>query len=283
MNKNSCISCGSEQIKFKFTKYKMDIFECKQCNLVFVNPRPTIEELKKYYETEYEEGSYILYSESKDIRSVINKKRIEEISKFSLKGKLLDVACATGAFLDAALDYDLDTYGVELSTKAANTAKLRHKNIFNGTLEDAHYPDLFFDNVAMFDIIEHFIDPNSTIAEVNRIMQNNGLLIFTTPDISSWHSKLFGKNWIWVIPPEHLNYFSPKSMRYFLEKSGFEILEMRKNYKIFTIDYMIKQIEYFYPKIFKILSIIRKFLPKSFLLKQRNMFIGELFVIARKL
>lgn len=278
----TCIICKKPQAKFKFKKEDYPLYSCSNRHTTFVHPFPSFDTLKEYYETEYAEGSYIIHFESDDIRLKSSESRYSELQKYDPKGKILDIGCSTGYFLDYAAKNNLLTYGIELSLIAVKKAKLNHENIINGSLDDSKYQDSFFDVIAMYDIIEHVTNPQDTMKEVSRIIKNNGLLVITTPDIESWHAKVMGKRWGVIMPPEHLIYFSKKSISLLLERYGFEVIEIRKNYKIYTIDYLIRQAKYFYPGFYKILSLIKPLIPERILSKYSRYYIGELFLVARK-
>ncbi len=278
----SCNVCNSQNSKILYVKQGMNIMQCNDCSFMFVYPPPSIEKQNEYYNKSYEEGSYKLYSSVEDLKIKTSEKRFDGFSKFSKNGRLLDVGCATGVFLDVCLQKGFHTYGVELSEKAIKQANKKH-NIFHGVLEDAKFEDSFFDVVTMFDIIEHVLDPAKTIKEINRILKPGGFVVFTTPNISSWHAKVMRKKWGLITPLEHLSYFSPKTIRLILEKNGFSIVKIRKNTKVFTLNYLIGQAEFFYPSLYKFLKPIKKVLPQGFLKKYRDIYIGEMYAITKKM
>lgn len=290
MNKNNifdkktckCNLCESEKCKYIFSKNKYDLFKCTECNFVFVYPIPEDQILENHYKESYESGGYNIYATSEDIRIKINEFRFENLKKYNIKGKILDVGCGVGYFLNIAFENNLETYGVEYSEEGVKKARVKNKNIFHGSLEDAKYQKSFFDNVSVFDVIEHVTDSNATINEISRIIKPGGFLILSTPDISSWHAKVFKKRWGLIIPPEHLTYFSSNTISYILKKNGFAVLEIKKNYKIFTFEYLLKLSKYFFPGIYPISKLLLKILPSPFLKKYRRFFIGEMFVVAKK-
>ena len=194
----------------------------------------------------------------------------------------MDVGCASGFFLDIAKERGISTYGVELSTEGVNKAKQKHSQIINDTLENARFPDSFFDVITLYDIIEHVLDPTSTIKEISRIIKPGGIVAISTPDITSWHAKLLGKRWGMITPWEHLHYFSPYTIRVLLEKNGFSINEIKKNYKIFTLDYLFKMAEFYFPRLYKIFPYISKLIPERVLKKERLFYFGEMQVFAIK-
>lgn len=274
-------NCGT---KTKFRKSSINLLECKNCKFVFVFPIPSIQTQEKYYEESHKRGLYRIHSDDdKFMRKKLNKNRFDEIKKFNPKGNLLDIGCAAGFFLDEANQNGLECYGIELSDEAVKKAKMNHKNIFQGYLEQAQYPENFFDIITMYDIIEHVVDLDSIFKEICRITRPGSLLVISTPDISSWHAKLMGKNWGMITPQEHLFYFSPQNMKIFLKKHDFEVLELRKNYKIFSWDYLFKMSEFYFPKLYKFFSIIKKLLPKNFSYKERLFYFGEMFVVGKKI
>lgn len=277
-----CNICDSDNISLKFIKEKINFAECKKCGFIFVYPTPSIETQQEYYDKEYKSGLYKLASDTENLRKKLNQRRFSEISKYIPKGNLLDIGCGAGFFLDVAAEKGLSAYGVELSTEASNKTKLRHRNVFNGSLEHARYPDSFFDVVTIFDLIEHVLNPDITIREIHRIVKPGGFVVFTTPDISSWHAKIMGKYWYQINPHQHLFYFSPSTIKRILEKNGFTVLDIKKNYKIFTVDTILKMAEFYYPSFFKILTLFKWFLSRNSLQKERIFYFGEIFVVGRK-
>jgi len=282
MESKICNICNGTEIHSKYLKHGISIMECKRCELCFVYPIPSVEKQKKYYDEHYQNGRYKTYQNAHELRMKLNEKRFEEIRKYNPEGNHLDIGCATGIFLDVAHKNGLTVYGTELSKEAVTNAKKHHKNIFNGIVEQANYPSEFFELVTIYDLIEHVLDPDQTFREVNRIMKKNGLVVITTPDLKSWHAKILGRHFYQIDPFQHLFYFSPKSIRKIMEKNGFEIIEIKKNLKIFTLEEIFNMSATYYPLINKILSKIIHILPKKILKREKEFFFGEMFVVAKK-
>lgn len=278
----SCNICDSQNLKIRYVKQGMNIMQCQNCSFIFVYPRPSIETQNSYYDKSFKDGSYKLYSSVEDLKIRTSERRFEAFPKHMEGEKLLDVGCATGIFLDFCSQKGFQTFGVELSEEAIKKANKIHK-IHCGTLEDAKFQDSYFDIVTMFDIIEHVLNPDQTIKEVYRILKKDGLLVISTPDISSWHAKIMGKKWGLITPLEHLSYYSPKTITLELEKNNFKVIQARKSTKIFTLEYLFGQSEFFYPGLYKLIRPFLKILPTKFLRKYRDIYIGEMFVLAKKL
>ena len=94
----------------------------------------------------------------------------------------------------------------------------------------------------MFDVLEHVTDPKATLLEAHRILSKDGLLVINTPDAESFWAKILGKHWQLIMPPEHINYFSPKNLSEYLSKNGFETAVNTKIGKRFTLQYIFKML-----------------------------------------
>ena len=193
-------------------------------------------------------------------------------------GRLLDIGTGRGYLLDAAIEEGFDAYGIEI-------AKLsKDDRIFHGTLEEAKEanPDKFFDVITMTDIIEHISDPHSFFKEVRRILKPGGTILITTPNSDSFTRKIMGKKWF-QYKDEHIIYWNKNSMKYCLDKYGFDIIKVENNKKKLQLRYYY---DYFgkYPSLigtmfrlgFKILPSPLK--SKSFI----NPITGEMLVVAKK-
>ena len=133
------------------------IVKCRKCGLIYVNPQEgKIEEL--YSKTEDK-----VYELSKEGRKITFEDSLKEIKK---RGKLLDVGCSTGIFLEVAKEKGWDVYGVELSNWGYEKARKITNKVYNKTLDKCNFKDEFFDVVTMWDLVEHLTNPNKELKEV---------------------------------------------------------------------------------------------------------------------
>jgi SAM-dependent methyltransferase len=136
-------------------------------------------------------------------------------------GRVCDVGCGLG-FLLSALREGWRKYGVEVSTYAARQAQ-EWANVHVGPLQEAGYPDGYFDLVVMYHVIEHMADPLSAIREVCRILRPGGVLLFATPDFDSGCARRFKQNYRLLHDPTHISLFTNDSAHRFLRDHGFVI------------------------------------------------------------
>lgn len=212
----SCSLCGVDDARFLFVKDNEKIVQCNQCNLVYINPRPAGNVLKEKYEDGYSLG-YIAKKNSKRKRA---RKIVKGILRFKKEGKFLDIGCSAGFILEAARMVGFEPYGVELCPQGVKYAREElNLQVFAGYLEDASFPDNFFDVITMYNLLEHVPDPAKLLREICRILKENGLVEIWTPNVGHRRAKRMGVNWPNFIP-EHLIYYSLETLKRMLEKAG---------------------------------------------------------------
>lgn len=212
----SCNLCGADETEFLFTKGNLRVVRCKRCSLAYLNPRIVKEELKERYAGDYSLG-YIAKKASKRKRA---RKIVKKIFKLKKRGKFLDIGSSAGFILEAARKRGFEPYGVEISPHGLRYARDELKlNVFDGYLEDACFPDNFFDVVTMYNLLEHLPDPLKSLKEVSRIAKPDGLIEIWTPNFGHWKARRLGRDWQNIIP-HHFYYFSLETLKRMLERVG---------------------------------------------------------------
>lgn len=220
-----CIICGSSSVGLLYTRTKSGgIWQCQKCKFAWVGNK-TVDQMR------LEGVDERLREESiseQSLRERTFQRRLDLIRAYQKSGRLLDVGCALGFFLSLAQKQGFESYGLEANSKTALFAKnqLGLKNIQVGYLENASYPNEFFDVVTLFHVIEHLSDPVRQLKAITKWIRRGGLLVVETPNFSSWLRKLMGPKWRQFLH-NHFYFFSPRNLLSLLEKQGFEILLMK--------------------------------------------------------
>ena len=283
-----CSICGNEKPMAIISIKDFHIVKCRKCGFAWLTPQPSSHQLESLYTQNYY-NSWGLNKEEdfQDVREMKRKtfnRWLNEIEKYIKFGKILDIGCAMGFFLEVAKEKGWEIFGVEQSEYAAKLAKKELGNrIYCGTLEKAGFDDSSFDVVTVIDLLEHVKDLLHFLQEIYRIMKPNGILTISTPNINSLTARLMGPHWF-HFKLEHLYYFSPKTMSKLLSKSRFKLVEIIPALKTLNFLYLHSQFTvYTTPFFTQLTSILKHILPLKIKKISFPFIGGEMFVIARKI
>lgn len=135
---------------------------------------------------------------------------------------ILDIGCGTGDFLKVAQQEGWCISGTELAKDAVERARQKLGNcVFQGDIASVSLPHLSYNLITSYHVIEHLLDPVKQLQQCYRLLSAKGALFLETPNINSMGARIRGAEWSHIIPPEHIVYFSPSSLRYTLHKAGF--------------------------------------------------------------
>jgi len=282
----TCPICKIVEFEKIFSKDDLDFVRCAGCGLLYINPQPADEEISALYNEDYYKpwGLDTDSSVVGEMKMASFYMKLEIVEKTIKKGKVLDIGCATGFFLESAEARGWDVYGVEISEYSAGIAgeKVGADRVFNGSLMEAKYEDGFFDVVFMSDLIEHIKDIDNFMGEVRRILKKGGITAIVTPNEASLSRKITGSFWP-HFKMEHLLYFSPSTMERVLERAGFKVLSQSPASKYLNLSYMERQFSaYHFPVATPLLKILLKVLPQKIREGKFMIPTGELFSVAEK-
>jgi len=270
MEEVNCKLCGSNHRKviltncqdyFEKTPGKFTIVQCSRCKLIYLNPRPTINELASCYPSPY-------YGSQKPNLNKI-KKRLTKLSyfpfnailkerfqypiaqnysffkkllirfyfpfcraifrgvlKFKGNGRILDVGCGNGVHLWFLKKLGWETHGLDISPQACQIAQSLGINVFCGELPQANFPFQYFDIIRMNHVLEHLHSPDMYLKEIRRILKVDGICLIRVPNIRSLKYLIFKRYWFGLDVPRHLYSFSPTTLKAFFDKSGFQMKEI---------------------------------------------------------
>lgn len=155
------------------------------CNLVFVTPVPSRTEIEHTYQDDY----YDAWEDQKSARDAIWERRLESISRLVPRpGRLLDVGCGDGMFLNVAHRNGWTVTGIELSS----SAPLRQPrfDIKQGEVWEAGLRSSSYDLVTSWHVIEHASDPTRMVREIYRVLKPGGTLVLATPNLNDYLFRL---------------------------------------------------------------------------------------------
>ncbi len=142
------------------------------------------------------------------------------------RGRLLELGAGSGAFARVALRRGWQVDATEVSTSGLDVLRTSGARVFAGDLAQAAYLDEAFDCAVALEVLEHLEQPARTLAELRRVLRPGGLLLLTTPSFAGLSRRGLGLRWR-VIDPEHLGYFTVRTLRQALRAAGFAGVRVR--------------------------------------------------------
>jgi 2-polyprenyl-3-methyl-5-hydroxy-6-metoxy-1,4-benzoquinol methylase len=217
-----CLQAG----ELLFFSNKYPILKCPVCGQVFTGIRFRTEARQDFYD----DAVYFnnMYGKSKYHPAhiwhrIVSQRRLKLLMRVVPKGKLLDIGCGYGIFLNTARNLAWTVFGVELSRPASEYAHNSFKlKIFNGEIEKANYPDHYFDVITFWDVLEHVPNPAVFLQNVKRILKQDGLIALSVPNSGSLVARIYQGKWQTLRPEQHLWHFNIKTLKQLLAEESFE-------------------------------------------------------------
>lgn len=234
-NKNPCSFCGARQSLrlYPTSSISGDNFylnRCLMCRTVFLNPRPTQQQIDQAYDDAYYgkgEGKFV-YCVEKVLDHFRRARDVRITNYIKPPAKILDIGCGNGGFLSYLINKGFDGYGIELPGKAAGRAgKIPGLNLKTGRLTRQDYSENFFDGICMWHVFEHLTEPKETLRIIGKILKPGGYLIMSLPNIDSVQSRLFRGKWLHLDPPKHLFFPGAHDLISEMKELGFKLVKQK--------------------------------------------------------
>ena len=238
---NVCPACGNKNIQPVFSARdhtvsheSFEIWECKECTLRFTQNIPEIDAIGKYYQSD----NYISHSDTakgfiNNLYHKVRKRTLGQkknlVSNITGKnsGKILDVGCGTGAFLQTMKISGWDITGLEPDENARNKA-IELYNI-HPLPANAFYglPDHSFDAITLWHVLEHVHDLHGYMKKFKNLLAPGGKLFIAVPNYTSYDAGFYKEFWAAYDVPRHLYHFSPKAMKSLWVAHGLRVQQMK--------------------------------------------------------
>lgn len=223
-----CPVCESDNYTFQYKKDSFDIVECDNCEVHYVNPIFNEEKYIEIYQSnEYQSIVKKLGEDSHLYRkNRFGKERADFIEMYhnkNLNKTSLEIGCSTGFVVEELKDRGWSAKGLELNPSAVKFGNDRGLNILDIPLELFETEEKF-SAIEMYDVLEHLVDPKVILNKARNLLSDEGNLFIYVPNYNSATTKLLGvENAHFIWPTHHLTYFTPETLKSFLEDNGFKV------------------------------------------------------------
>jgi SAM-dependent methyltransferase len=260
------------------------LVKCPQCGLVFVGTRPDPNELYALYGETYfhnDESGVVGYSnyigDEQNIRKT-SRRRLKHVECFVKPGRMLDVGCAMGFFIDEAKKRGWQVQGMDVSSFAVEYARSHFGlDVQHGALTELDFPAGSYDLITLMDVIEHVPDPTAYVRRAAELLRSGGVLVLATPDVDSLPARLAGEKWVgYKLSEEHIYYFSVKTLTRMLYDDGFEVVNVRHVGKVVTLNLFLDRLSMYFSWLAKALQ----WGERAFRLSEWSLYVNPFDIVA---
>jgi SAM-dependent methyltransferase len=235
----SCCVCGAtngqpigvgEDFEYHTSPDSFLAMRCRECGLVYLDPRPTPSELPRIYPREYHAFDFSAerYGFVYRVRRALEARRAMQWCKgLPPDARILDVGCGDGFHLRLLRDFGPATWsleGVDASPRAAEAAREAGLTVHEGTIENASLRTSWYDLVLLIATIEHVDDPPGVLRAVQRMLRPGGRVVIVTDNTATLDFAIFGgRHWGGYHFPRHFNLFNRATLTTLATRTGFEV------------------------------------------------------------
>lgn len=230
VERSACPLCASDApAATPYTEGLLAIVVCGACGLHYLSPRLKEAGMRACYEDDgYFEGGeagYDSYAEQAASLRATFKKLLASMARREMTGgRLLDIGCGYGFFLEAAAPYFGFRAGTELSPRAADIARERADQVYLGSLE-AIPAGQRFDCIVALHVVEHVYEPVRLLRRMRDFLTPGGAILVAVPDMGGMWRKAMGRRWPSFKFPEHVAYYDRRTLSELLRAAGFQRME----------------------------------------------------------
>ena len=251
-----CPWCRHEEYRVRYRVPDFRIVACSGCELLYNRDFPSsngsdgdIFSGEYYDDVQKEAFEHARDPASSDLSAPIYETGLSVVEERVGKGRLLDVGCAFGSFLELARRRGWEVSGVEISPYSSRFAREEMGlDVRTGTLTSTPPESGTFDLVTFWDVLEHVTDVRANLRVAHSALKDGGYLILTTDNydgllafVADLLYRGTGGSITYPVArffiPYNTCYFKATGLRRMLRASGFEEIFGR------GIDYPIDKIK----------------------------------------
>lgn len=204
-------------------KIDIEVYMCDKCGHV---------QIKEMLDADYYENYEILYNEDERKTAYpielldYYDRCFAKFKKFGVGKSVLDIGCASGEMLLLLKRYFMQTYGIEPSKKLAKRAENKGFKVVNDYFGKSVRFDCKFDCITCLMVLEHIDELNDFLEAIYENLEEGGVVMIDVPN----GSKILEEQSYYDIFPEHVNYFTEKSMMELAYRNGLKLIHLEEEF-----------------------------------------------------
>ena len=223
----------------EYMRYRL--VECPGCDLLYASPLPALGTLAKAYH----EAAYDSSEEAHFAARTYGKVLDRFMDSLPDQKGALDIGTGDGAFLEELVARGFkEVRGVEPSLAPIRASKPEIRPLIrHGLFNPRHYKKESLNLVTCFQTIEHLYDPKQMALESHRLLKKGGALFLVGHNRRGLSARILGTQSP-IFDIEHLQLFSPQSVKALLEKAGFAGVRVWPLWNNYPIHYWAKMLPF---------------------------------------
>lgn len=222
----NCPACDSQHSREAFQKSGGVYVVCSDCKMVFLNPVFKDEYIEDYYRNNHQVQGEIVAADNAFYSGLYNSGLTLISSHVARPGKILDVGCSSGSFLDIAKQRHWECHGLELNAGEAKQARAKGHTVQECLISAATF-DERFDAISLWDVYEHIKDGAEFLRQCRKLLNKDGVVFLQSPSSDSLAAKILQANCNMFDGLEHVNLFGQKSLSRICAAADFELCDYR--------------------------------------------------------
>jgi len=192
---------------------KIEILQCSCCGLIQLNSKPV-----SYYRDVIRASAF-----SCEMKTFRVDQFSHWVEQYKLAGcRLLEIGCGKGEYLSLLKNAGFDAYGIEYSPVSVKACRKQGLNAMTGYLgDDNSRLGVPFDAFVCLNFMEHWPDPNASLQQLQDNLSEQAIGFIEVPNVDMIIEKGLFSEFI----ADHLLYFTEDTLRFTLQKNGFEVLD----------------------------------------------------------
>jgi SAM-dependent methyltransferase len=235
-----CAVCGTRAFSRRFLLGDLRVVRCQRCGLQQVNPRPDPEALRARYPDSYFLNGYLpdILDPARNHRARAFRRGLRDLRRLRPEGRLLDVGCAVGFFLNLARESGYDCLGLEPSPMAAQWARDHlGLDVVTGDLTTAALAPASFDIITVWDVLHEQPDPLAMLRRIAALLAEAGIVLIKVPDVECLPFRAISAAYRWtggrlrrgveLFYQYQVHHFSKATLAATLERAGLRVIRQR--------------------------------------------------------
>ena len=213
----NCPLCDRNEADALWAKGRLRIVRCRCCAMIYASPVAPEMTSGEHYERSAARYQLSPDKLESDFAPVRFERELRLFRSHCGRGAVLDVGCSTGGFLSQLRQRWPGAYtvvGTDVAGAALDHAERRGIQVIRRVFTDPEFAPQRFDAVTFWAVLEHLGQPRDCLSRAARLLNPGGHCFILVPNARSLAMRLLGPRYRYVMP-EHLNYFSARTLRRF--------------------------------------------------------------------